>query len=120
MKPLGVSPKALADAQQPVEGVESAVVTGDGALVVGNWREQELIRLALEFVIANRGNPALHMNSEYRSLADACEAELMRRISDQQQEKERRRSEVRKKTGLTDWDNLLPDGTRHRQCPKDA
>lgn len=41
--------------------------------------ENEVIRLALEFVIANRGNSSLQQDAEYRAMADACEKELSRR-----------------------------------------
>lgn len=43
------------------------------------FQEQEVIRLALEFVIANRTNAQLLSDSEYRELSVACELELSRR-----------------------------------------
>lgn len=42
--------------------------------------QAELMRLAMEFVIANRDNATLMQNSEYRELADAADREYSARL----------------------------------------
>jgi hypothetical protein len=62
----------------PLTSVRESYTLGDMEKTITH-EENEIIRLAMEFIIANRKNGTLHLDSEYRALSDACEKEYSRR-----------------------------------------